>query len=254
MFTGIIEDIGRVTAIEVGGASAKLIVATRLASVGSTTPSGLDRQASTGPHAAAPQPIPGASAPIRLGDSIAVSGACLTVTRHEATTLSFDVSRETLQRTALGALTAGSKVHLERAMILGGRLDGHLVQGHVDGLARLVTRDRVGPGWELTYELPDALLPFVVEKGSIALDGVSLTIAKLVGPRITVAVVPLTGQATLLADTPLGAAVNVETDILGKYVHRLLGFAALPGAHAVHGEGARGVTLGLLADNGFLTR
>jgi riboflavin synthase len=234
MFTGIIEDIGRVTGIEVSGASAKLVVATRLATGASHAPSGL------GPHGG-----------IRLGDSIAVSGACLTVTRHEVGALSFDVSRESLLRTALGALTAGAKVHLERAMVLGGRLDGHLVQGHIDGLARLVAKDRVGPGWELAYELPETLLPFVVEKGSIALDGVSLTIAKLVGARITVAVVPLTGQATLLADTPLGAADNVETDILGKYVHRLLGFAAPPGAHH---DGARGVTLGLLADNGFLTR
>lgn len=216
MFTGIIEDIGRVRAVERGSGGARLVVDTHLA---------------TGDHAA-----------LKLGDSIAVMGACLTVTRHERGSLAFDVSLETLARTTLGGLATGARVHLERALVLGGRLDGHLVQGHVDAVARLVANVRAGEGWELGYELPEALLPQVVEKGSIALDGVSLTIARLVGSRVTVAVVPHTARHTVLADTPIGANVNVETDILGKYVQRL---AAL-------GRGAGGgLSMAFLTEHGF---
>jgi len=216
MFTGIIEDLGRVRAVESGSGGARLVIETRLAT--------------------------GDLATLRLGDSIAVMGACLTVTRHERGALSFDVSLETLGRTTLGGLRSGARVHLERAMVLGGRLDGHLVQGHVDAVARLVSNARAGQGWELGYELPETLLPQVVEKGSIALDGVSLTIARLVGPRVTVAVVPHTARHTVLAETPIGAGVNLETDILGKYVQRLVTLG--------RGENG-GITMAFLAEHGF---
>jgi len=227
MFTGIIEDIGRIAALEVGSGGARLRVETRIAN--------------------------GDLKDIRLGDSIAVMGACLTVTRHDRGALSFDVSPESVTRTSLASLASGARVHLERAMVLGGRLDGHLVQGHIDGIARLVEKVRAGAGWENTYTLPEALLPQVVEKGSIALDGVSLTIARLTAERVTVAVVPHTAAHTLLIETPVGQAVNVETDILGKYVQRMLGFGKVGEAAAVapEAEGRRGIDMALLAEHGF---
>lgn len=218
MFTGIIEDIGRVASMEVGAGGARLRIETRIAT--------------------------GDLHDIKLGDSIAVMGACLTVTRHDRGALSFDLSPESVARTSIASLVAGARVHLERALVLGARLDGHLVQGHVDGIARLVEKTRSGLGWETTYALPAALLPQVVEKGSIALDGVSLTIARLAGDRVTVSVVPHTSAHTLLAETPVGAQVNVETDILGKYVQRLLSFGAAKDA-------GRTIDMAFLAEHGF---
>ncbi len=231
MFTGLIEDIGLVTRLERSGGGATLAVHTRLAS---------------GDHG-----------PIELGDSIAVNGACLTVTSHTRTALTFDISLESLDRTALTTLTSGAKVHLERAMTLASRLDGHLVQGHVDAVALLVENNREGAGWRLTYELPDHLLTQVVEKGSIAIDGVSLTIASLVGNRVSVAVVPHTARMTLLTHKSPGARVNIETDILGKYVERLLKYgrpASDPAHTSPHSAPApqSGVTLAMLGANGFL--
>ncbi len=221
MFTGIIEDIGHIAGIERGAGGIRLRVATRIAT--------------------------GDVGDIKLGDSIAVMGACLTVTRHEQGMLSFDVSPESIERTSLSGMSVGHRVHVERAMVLGGRLDGHLVQGHVDAVARLVDKARAGDGWALTYELPEGLLPQVVEKGSIGIDGVSLTIAKLVGPRVTVAVVPHTAAHTLLVETAVGGPVNIETDILGKYVQRLLSFAGGAAAKAEKAD----ITLAFLAEHGF---
>jgi len=218
MFTGIIEDIGRVASLEVGAGGARLRIETRIAS--------------------------GELHDIKLGDSIAVMGACLTVTRHDRGALSFDMSPESVARTSLASLVAGAKVHLERALVLGARLDGHIVQGHVDGIARLVDKARSGAGWETTYALPAALLPQVVEKGSIAVDGVSLTIAKLSADRVTVSVVPHTAANTLLAEAAIGATVNVETDILGKYVQRLLSFGSTK-------DPGRAIDMAFLAEHGF---
>ncbi len=218
MFTGIIEDIGHIAGIERGAGGVRLRVGTRIAT--------------------------GDVADIKLGDSIAVMGACLTVTRHERGVLSFDVSPESIERTSLSDMSVGARVHVERAMVLGGRLDGHLVQGHIDAVARLVEKARAGDGWVLSYELPSALLPQVVEKGSICVDGVSLTIAKLAGSRVSVAVVPHTAAHTLLVDTAVGGAVNIETDILGKYVQRLLGFRAPTPEKA-------DITMAFLAEHGF---
>jgi len=215
MFTGIIQEIGQI------------------------------QQSGGGRVAVAAAMATGDLADIKLGDSIAVHGPCLTVVEHVRGRLTFDVSPETLARSSLGALRPGAKVHLERALRLGDRLDGHLVQGHVDGVARVVGLTRAGEGWELTLELPSELLPYVAPKGSIALDGVSLTIATLVGARISVAVVPHTAAQTLLARLTVGQLVNVETDILGRYVARLLGF---------QGEQPKGLTLDALARGGFLDR
>jgi len=229
MFTGLIEDIGTVQRLERSGGGATLAVQTRLAS--------------------------GEYGPTKLGDSIAVNGACLTVTSQTRTALTFDISLESLDRTALTTLTSGDKVHLERAMTLASRLDGHLVQGHVDAIALLVDNAREGAGWRLTYELPDHLLTQVVEKGSIAIDGVSLTIASLVGNRVSVAVVPYTASMTRLTHRSAGARVNIETDILGKYVERLLRYGRLasdPAHTAAPSPASTGLTLAMLGANGFL--
>jgi len=212
MFTGIIEDVGRVAANQRRPAGARMAFHTRI-----------DLQG------------------VGVGDSVAVNGACLTAVQLEGDRFWVDVSRETLERTNLGELRVGDEVNLERALRLGDRLDGHLVQGHVDAVGRLVASRRVGDGWELDYSVPEALLPTVVEKGSITLDGVSLTVAALADPRVTIAVVPHTAAMTTLTRRPVGARINVETDILGKYVQRVLGRGRAPG----------GLTRGALEELGF---
>jgi len=194
MFTGLIEDVGVIRARSRHAGGARIAIETAL-------PLG----------------------EIAIGDSVAVNGACLTAVSREGRQFWTDVSVETLQRTNLGDLAVGSTVNLERALRIGDRLGGHLVQGHVDGVGRFVAKQAVGDGWELTFELPVELLPQVVEKGSICLDGVSLTVAKLADPRVTIAVIPHTGVKTTLARLAIGAPVNVETDVIGKYVQRVLG-------------------------------
>ncbi|MGM0577482.1 MAG: riboflavin synthase [Myxococcota bacterium] len=193
MFTGLIEDVGRLDRLERQGREARLTVGTSIDMDG-----------------------------VALGDSIAVNGACLTAVAKGDGWFRADVSEETLRRTNLGDLKPGDRVNLERALRVGDRMGGHMVQGHVDGVGRLVERTKVGDGWELTWEIPEDLLDTVVEKGSIALDGVSLTVAHLDGARVTVAVVPHTGEHTNMLDRPIGAPTNVETDLVGKYVRRSL--------------------------------
>jgi riboflavin synthase len=170
------------------------------------------------------------------GESVAVNGCCLTVAEATAAGFAADLVAETLRRTALGGLAAGARVNLERPVSLGGRLGGHLVQGHVDGVARIQDRQPVGPegsgepqggapvnrGEEVRIELPPDLERYVVEKGSIAVDGVSLTVAA-VGPGwLTVALVPHTLEVTTLGDRQPGDPVQLEVDVIAKYVERLL--------------------------------
>jgi riboflavin synthase len=154
----------------------------------------------------------------RTGDSVAVDGACLTVERVDRDGFSAFLSAETLERTTLGGLAPGTRVNLEPALAVGARLGGHLVQGHVDGVAKVVSRDRVGEGWSLTVEVPGDLAPYVIPKGSIALSGVSLTTARVSGSRVEVAVVPATLRETTLGTWSPGLGVNVETDLVGRYV------------------------------------
>lgn len=193
MFTGLIQDVGAVEGLRRSGRDGRLTVRCAL-------PLG----------------------DVALGDSVAVDGACLTVVATERDRFEADVSEETLRRTKLAGIRRGDPVNLELALRLGDRVGGHLVQGHVDGVGRLVARVPSGGGFELTYEIPEELLDTVVTKGSIALDGVSLTVARLEGRRVTVAVVPHTGARTTLVETRVGSAINVETDLLGKYVRRVL--------------------------------
>jgi riboflavin synthase len=195
-----------------------------------------------------------------LGASVAVDGACLTVVEKskESEGMRFlaDASVETLKRTTLGERKPGDRVNLERPMALGERLGGHLVLGHVDGVGRMVSRERQGAGTRVVLRIPKDLLPLVVEKGSIALDGISLTVNEFVGDdAIALFLIPETLRETTWGEKPVGAFVNVEADILGKHVARLLaarlgGWAGL-GPETGAGEG-KGVDVELLSRAGFL--
>ncbi|KPC93381.1 MULTISPECIES: riboflavin synthase [Streptomyces] len=199
MFTGIVEELGRVVAVEDHGESARL----RL----------------RGPRV---------TADAGHGDSIAVNGVCLTVVETGDGEFTADVMAETLNRSSLGALTVGSPVNLERPMALGGRLDGHLVQGHVDGTGTITARRDADSGTELTVALPDGLGRYLVEKGSITVDGVSLTVVEAADDRFTVSLIPTTLALTTLGTKQPGDPVNLEVDVLAKYVERLLKAGASP--------------------------
>lgn len=159
----------------------------------------------------------------RHGDSIAVNGVCLTVVESGDGTFSADVMRETLQRSSLGALHAGSPVNLERPMTLSARLGGHLVQGHVDAVAKIVNRTP-SQHWEVVeISLPRSLAKYVVEKGSITVDGISLTVASVGEGSFTVSLIPTTLQMTTLGAAKIGDEVNLEVDVIAKYVERMIG-------------------------------
>lgn len=160
--------------------------------------------------------------PVALGESVAVSGACLTVEAAEGENLQFFCSRETLERTTLGLLPLGSRVNLERALRLGDVLGGHWVSGHVDATARVLAVRREGEGVILRCQIPKRLAPEIAEKGSVAVDGVSLTVSRLGGSWFEVTLVPFTLQHTTLGQLRPGALVNLETDLLAKYVRRVL--------------------------------
>jgi riboflavin synthase len=195
MFTGLIEDVGTLLALApVLGGGARLTVRTQLP----------ERELSQ-------------------GASVAVDGACLTVVARENGSFSADVSVETLRRTTLGERTVGDRVNLELPLALGERLGGHLVLGHVDGVARVRSREEAGEGVRFVVELPKDLLPLVVEKGSIALDGISLTVNELVGAdAVSLLLIPESLRATTWSGKRPGDRVNVEADILGKHVARIL--------------------------------
>lgn len=156
----------------------------------------------------------------KLGDSIATDGVCLTVTRMVGSVVTFDVSAETRRSTTLPGWRSGQRVNLERALALGDRLGGHLVAGHVDGVGRLLERRRQGESENLTFVLPDGDVVGVVEKGSIAIDGISLTTWDCRGARFTVAVIPHTLRNTTLLELRPGATVNLEQDLIGRWVER----------------------------------
>ena len=157
-----------------------------------------------------------------IGDSIAVDGACLTVVKFIRGAFVADVSSETLDRTTISELRQGSKVNLERALRLSDRLGGHLVSGHVDGVGTFMQRHVAGNSIVYQFQAPTEVLPYLVPKGSVAVDGVSLTIAQIRGDNFAVSIVPHTEQSTTLADKPIGARVNIEADMLAKYVERLV--------------------------------
>ena len=197
MFTGIVEELGRVAAIEDQGDAIRL-------TIGCTT----------------------AVSDAKLGDSIAVNGVCLTVAEFDETGFTADVMQESLDRTSLGGLAVGSPVNLERAVAAGARLGGHIVQGHVDGTGAIVSRTP-GEHWEVVrISLPDDLDRYVVEKGSIAVDGTSLTVSALGGDAgarwFEVSLIPTTLADTVLGTLDAGATVTLEVDAVAKYIEKLL--------------------------------
>ena len=195
MFTGIIEELGTVEEMTVGGTGARLRV--RCATVMADT---------------------------AAGASIAVNGVCLTAVDPRPSAFSADVAPETLRRTNLGALRAGSRVNLERPLSPSGRLSGHMVQGHVDGTGEFLALESLGDeNWWLRVRVPADLDPFLVYKGSIAIDGISLTVAALEGDTLSVTIIPHTWRNTTLAGYRPGARLNLECDIIAKYVAKLLG-------------------------------
>lgn len=161
----------------------------------------------------------------KLGDSIAVNGCCLTVTRRSQTTVSFDVSHETLARTCLGQLKVGSRVNLERALRAGDRLGGHMVAGHVDAVARVRSIDQLPGGWNIWVALPAELSRYVIPKGSIALDGISLTVNEVQDDKtatlIRLTLIPATLENTNVQTWAPNSLINVEVDMVGKYIERL---------------------------------
>ncbi len=193
MFTGIIEAVGRVVSLEPAGELTRL---------------GIE--------------APSVTEGVRIGDSVAVDGCCLTVTAADADCLHFEAVRETLDRTALGGLGVGSRVNLERAMRAGGRLDGHIVQGHVDGTGTVRALEREGDDVRLYVDCGPEVADFLVEKGSVAIAGVSLTVVGVGAGGFDVALIPHTLSVTTLGDLQPGDRVNLEADVLGKYVKRYL--------------------------------
>ncbi|MGI5168756.1 riboflavin synthase [Spirillospora sp. CA-253888] len=198
MFTGIVEELGEIVAIEPEGDSARFTVRGPLVTQDAV-------------H----------------GASIAVNGVCLTVVETKDEAFTADVVKETLDRSGLGALAPGSRVNLERPVRLSDRLGGHLVQGHVDGVGEIVSREP-GDRWEVvTVALPAALARYVVEKGSITIDGVSLTVVEAGADRFTVALIPTTLALTTLGLKGPGDPVNLEVDVVAKYVERMIGDRAI---------------------------
>ena len=191
MFTGIVEETGEIIDVTMTDEGRRLRIATSF--------DGLSQ-----------------------GASISVSGACLTVEAFGDGWFSVFLATETLDRTYLGDLAVGDQVNLERAMAAGDRFDGHVVQGHVDGTAEVVGVKRIGDDWEFTFSLPDALAGYVVEKGSISVDGISLTVAALDDEEFAVAIIPETYDVTTLSEKSPGDPVHLEVDVVAKYVESLV--------------------------------
>ena len=212
MFTGIIEEIGTVRRIEHGAKGARLTI-----------------QAKT------------VLEDTRIGDSIATNGVCLTVVSMTGDSLSADVMAESLRRSSLGTLQGGSPVNLERAMAANGRFGGHIVSGHIDGTGTIASQKREDNAVWVKIKTPAPLLRYIVEKGSIAIDGVSLTVAAVTDTDFSVSIIPHTGAQTILLGKKPGDPVNLECDVIGKYVEKLT---------APHKTG--GISTNFLAENGFL--
>lgn len=195
MFTGLVEAIGRVISVAEHGDVTAVRVSAPFASE------------------------------LNDGASVCVSGVCTSVISHDSDSFTVQLSRETLKVSRFGSLLAGDPVNLERALPVSGRLDGHIVAGHVDGTAIVLSLRKTQSSAELRLSLPESLMRYVVHKGSICVDGVSLTVASVLGNTCTVAVIPETLTKTTLGNFTAGKKVNIETDILGRYVEKLLGLA-----------------------------
>lgn len=205
MFTGLVEDCGTVTHIKPQSAGIVLVI--------DVQGSRLERKADD------------SALPTQIGDSIAINGCCLTLVEIAGSQWSFQAGTETLSKTTMGQLHVGDRVNLERSLLVGSRLGGHIVQGHVDGTGAVAEISREGtndePWVRMVFEVPEHLTKQMVPKGSIAVDGVSLTLVNVEKSRFSVALIPHTLDVTTLGQKKPGDAVNIETDILGKYVQKL---------------------------------
>jgi len=180
---------------------------------------------------------------MQLGDSININGVCLTVVERKGQKISFDLSKETLQKTVLGELKEGDSVNLERPLKLIDRLGGHIVTGHIDGIGVIVEKRREGDYLNLKIRIPETISRYVVQKGSIAIDGISLTVNEYLRDEIQLTLIPYTIEKTTLRDKNVGDRVNVEADILGKYVEKLLDR---------EGGKSKGLDFSLLKEHGFI--
>ena len=187
---------------------------------------------------------------VALGDSIAVNGICLTVTHFDAAHFTADVMPETVRRTSLAELKRGSRVNLERALTLKSRLGGHIVSGHIDGAGTIAAMQEEGNAVLLTVRASAGILRYIVEKGSVALDGISLTVARVSAADFTVSLIPHTREITNLREKRMGSRLNIETDILGKYVEKLFPGACTRGDSDAP-KSAGGLTLDFLREQGF---
>ncbi len=213
MFTGIIEGKGKVLRVEDKGEGKRLSIE-----------------------------IPPELTDVQLGDSMNINGACLTVVEKRGRSIGVDLSRETLERTTLSGLREGDWVNLERALRLSDRLGGHFVTGHVDGMGEIIEKVREREFYLLKIRIPRSTVKYIVPKGSIAIDGISLTVNEVEGETVKITLIPYTIEKTTLGDKKAGDRVNLETDILGKYVEKMIG----------HREEGNGLDLNFLREHGFI--
>lgn len=216
MFTGIVEEMGQIRSIVRGASSAVLSIEANLI-----------------------------LEDLKIGDSVAVNGVCLTATSIGAGGFTADVMHETLNRSSLGALQKGSHVNLERAMIANGRFGGHIVSGHIDGTGTIGSIQKDDNALWYTILADAKLLRYIVEKGSVTIDGISLTVADVQSDRFAVSLIPHTAKVTVLGEKRTGDIVNLETDIIGKYVEKLM----KPTVEETKQKS--GITMEFLAENGF---
>ena len=215
MFTGIIEEIGTVKNIQRNGSNSFIVIEAKKV-----------------------------LEDVHIGDSIAVNGVCLTVTKTDGSIFQADVMNETLSRSSLGELRQGSKVNLERAMAANGRFGGHIVSGHIDGTGTIADIKNDGIAVWYTIAANADIMRYIVEKGSIAIDGISLTVAKVTDRDFSVSVIPHTAEMTILSTKSKGQTVNLENDIIGKYVEKLM--------KPAENSKKSGIDTAFLASNGFI--
>lgn len=213
MFTGIVEEIGIVKSLEFKANGAKIVI-------------GCQKVVED----------------VKIGDSIAIDGVCQTVIAFNSSEFSAEISDETLKVTTLGNLKSGNTVNLERALTLSSRLGGHIVSGHVDCMGKFINIEKLSDFYNLQFEILEEQEKYVVYKGSITINGVSLTVANLVDNIVCVAIIPHTYNNTSLKDLKLGQDVNIETDILGKYVEKFLSAK----------DNKKGISMNFLQENGFV--
>jgi len=221
MFTGIIEGLGTISAIHPSGQGSRISIASDFDLTGT-----------------------------RIGDSIAVNGACLTAVTLQGNRFTVDVSPETLKRSVLGNIKLGERVNLERALRLSDRLDGHLVSGHIDGIGTLRERKTVANAIVITFGVGQPLSRYMIEKGSVAVDGTSLTINRCDSTTFEVSIIPHTAGLTTIGLKKVGDAVNIETDMIGKYVERFVLNREPSGRRSGKSDG--GVDMAMLAKSGFI--